>query len=193
VSVELIVIGASWGGLSALECVLGGLPEDFATPIAIAQHRAVDSGSGALSSALTRRAGRDVCEAGDKDAIERGKVYVAPADYHLLVEPEGFALSTEGVVHYARPSIDVLFDSAADVYAERLAAVVLTGANDDGAYGAMRVRRRGGATIAQDPATAERPEMPRAAIETGAIQQVLPLDEIGPALVALSHGDRTVA
>lgn len=193
VSVELIVIGASWGGLSALESVLGGLPEDFATPIVIAQHRAVDSGAGMLSAALGRRAGRDVCEAGDKDPVDRGKVYVAPADYHLLVEPDGFALSTEGVVHYARPSIDVLFDSAADVYADRLAAVVLTGANDDGAYGAMRVRRRGGVTIAQDPATAERPEMPRAAIATGAIDQVLPLEEIGPALVALSHGDRTAA
>jgi two-component system, chemotaxis family, protein-glutamate methylesterase/glutaminase len=146
-----------------------------------------------LSGALARRARRDVCEAGDKDPIVRGKIYVAPADYHLLVEPDGFALSTEGVVHYARPSIDVLFDSAADVYGERLAAVVLTGANDDGAYGAMRVRRRGGVTIAQDLATAERPEMPRAAIETGAIEQVLPLEEIGPALVELSHGDRTAA
>jgi two-component system, chemotaxis family, protein-glutamate methylesterase/glutaminase len=192
-SCDLIVIGASWGGLSALECVLGALPDDFATPIAIAQHRAVDSGSGMLSSALGRRSGRDVREAGDKDAIEHGRVYVAPADYHLLVEPDGFALSTEGHVHYARPSIDVLFDSAADVYAERLAAVVLTGANDDGAYGAMRVRRRGGVTIAQDPATAERPEMPRAAIETGAVEQVLPLEEIGPALVELTHGDRTAA
>ena len=192
-SVELIVIGASWGGLSALEAVLGALPRDFSTPIAIAQHRAADSGSGALASALARRAGREVSEAGDKDAIEPGRVYVAPPDYHLLVDADGFALSTEGVVHYARPSIDVLFDSAADVYAERLVAVILTGANDDGAHGTMRVRRRGGMTIAQEPATAERPEMPTAAIATGAVKRVLPLEEIGPALVELAHGDRTAA
>jgi two-component system chemotaxis response regulator CheB len=193
VAYELIVIGASWGGLSALEQVLGRLPDGFATPVAIAQHRAVDSGSGALSSMLARRAGRDVREAGDKDAIERGRVYVAPPDYHLLVEPDGFALSTEGLVHYARPSIDVLFDSAADVYAERLVAVVLTGANDDGAYGTMRVRRRGGLTIAQDPASAERSEMPTAAIATGAVQHVVPLDEIAPLLGDLTSADRTAA
>jgi two-component system chemotaxis response regulator CheB len=193
VGYELIVIGASWGGLSALEQVLGGLPDGFATPIAIAQHRAVDSGSGALSWMLGRRVGRDVCEAGDKDPIEPGRVYVAPPDYHLLVEPDGFALSTEGVVHHARPSIDVLFDSAADVYAERLVAVILTGANDDGAHGTMRVRRRGGMTIAQEPASAERPEMPVAAIATGAVRQVVPLDEIAPLMVELTSGDRTAA
>ena len=190
---ELVVIGASWGGLTALEEVLGGLPDGFATPIAIAQHRAVDSGSGALSSMLGRRVGRDVFEAGDKDPIEAGRVYVAPPDYHLLVEPYGFALSTEGHVHYARPSLDVLFDSAADVYADRLVSVVLTGANDDGAYGTMRVRRRGGMTIAQDPAGAERPEMPAAAIATGAVRQVVPLEEIAPLLVELASGDRTAA
>jgi len=192
-SLELIVIGASWGGLGALERVLGGLPDDFATPIAIAQHRAIDSGSGALSEMLSRRSGRTVREAADKDEIKPGCVYVAPPDYHLLVEADGFALSTEGQVHHARPSIDVLFDSAADVYAERLAGVILTGANDDGAYGLMRVRRRGGVTIAQDPATAERAEMPRAAIVTGAVEHVLPLEEIAPMLVSLTSADRTPA
>jgi len=193
VRTELIVIGASWGGLGALEIVLGALPEDFSTPIAVAQHRAIDSGSGALSEMLSRRVAREVREAGDKERIQAGHVYVAPPDYHLLVEPDGFALSTEGMVHYARPSIDVLFDSAADVYAERLAGVILTGANDDGAYGLMRVRRRGGVTIAQDPATAERHEMPAAAIATGAVQHVVPLDEIALLLVSLSAGDRTAA
>jgi two-component system chemotaxis response regulator CheB len=183
----LIVIGSSWGGLVALETILGSLPADFRTPIAIAQHRAVDSGSGALSELLAHRSHHDVCEPGDKDPIEPGRIYVAPADYHLLVEPEGFALSTEAAVHYSRPSIDVLFDSAADVYADRLVSAVLTGANDDGSYGTMRVRRRGGTTIAQDPATAERPEMPRAAIATGAVEHVLPLDEIAPMLVSLER------
>jgi two-component system chemotaxis response regulator CheB len=190
---ELIVMGASWGGLSALETVLRALPRDFRTPVAIAQHRAVDSGTGALAAMIGRNSGRPACEPGDKDPIEPGRVYVAPPDYHLLVEPEGFALSTEGAVHYSRPSIDVLFDSAADVYGDRLAAVVLTGANDDGAYGVQRVRRRGGITIAQDPATAERSEMPAAAIATGAVQHVFPLDAIGPFLVDAAAGARDAA
>jgi two-component system chemotaxis response regulator CheB len=191
--IELIVMGASWGGLEALDTVLGALPRDFRTPIAIAQHRAPDSGSGALPEMLGTHSGRKVCEAGDKDPIAGGCVYVAPADYHLLVEPEGFALSTEGAVHYSRPSIDVLFDSAADVYAERLAAVIMTGANDDGAYGIKRVRRRGGLTIAQDPDTAARPDMPRAAIATGAVEKVLPLEEIAPFLQRSVTGERHAA
>jgi two-component system chemotaxis response regulator CheB len=190
---ELIVIGSSWGGLEAIEVVLSALPAGFATPIALAQHRAVDSGSGALAEMLTIRSGREVRDAGDKDPIEKGRVYVAPPDYHLLVEPDGFALSTEAAVHHSRPSIDVLFDSAADVYAERLIGVILTGANDDGAYGLMRVRRRGGLTVAQDPATAARPEMPAAAIATGAVQDVLPLEEIGPYLGQMTQEERATA
>jgi two-component system chemotaxis response regulator CheB len=194
VGYDLIVIGSSWGGLSALERIIGALPRDFRTPIAIAQHRAVDSGSGALSAMLAAHSGReDLCEAGDKDAIEPGHIYIAPPDYHLLVEPDGFALSTEAAVRYSRPSIDVLFDSAADTYAERLIGVILTGANDDGAYGMMRIRRRGGLTIAQDPATAERPEMPAAAIVTGAVQHVVALDEIAAMLEELTTGDRSAA
>jgi two-component system, chemotaxis family, protein-glutamate methylesterase/glutaminase len=179
---ELVAMGASWGGLHAVETVLDGLPDGFTTPIAIAQHRAVDSGSGALAHVLSLRSGLDVKEVGDKDAIEPGGVYLAPADYHLLVEPTGFALSTEAVVQHSRPSIDVLLDSAADTYGGRLIAVILTGANDDGAYGIRRVKRRGGVTIAQDPSTAARREMPEAAIATGAVDHVLPLEDIGPRL-----------
>jgi two-component system, chemotaxis family, protein-glutamate methylesterase/glutaminase len=179
---DLIVIGSSWGGLAALEQLIGGLPPDFQTPIVIAQHRAPDPSSTALQDMLTARSHHVVCEPSDKDPIELGCIYVAPADYHLLVEPDGFALSTEGAVRYSRPSIDVLFESAADVYGERLIGIVLTGANDDGAHGLMRIRRRGGVTIAQEPATAQRPEMPAAAIATGAVQHVLPLDEIAQLL-----------
>jgi two-component system chemotaxis response regulator CheB len=109
-------------------------------------------------------------------------VYLAPPDYHLLVEPSGFALSTEATGRHSRPSIDVLFDSAADTYGARMIGVILTGANDDGAYGIMRVKRRGGVTIAQDPSTSVRPEMPAAAIVTGAVEHVLPLEDIGPKL-----------
>ena len=193
-SYELIVIGASWGGLHALEVLLSGLPRDFETPIAIAQHRAVDSGSGALSAMLGHHARReDICEPGDKDPIEPGAVYVAPPDYHLLVEPGSFALSTDAAVQYSRPSIDVLFDSAADAYSDRLVAVILTGANEDGAYGIQRVRRRGGLTIAQDPGTAERREMPDAAIATGDVEHVVALDEIAPLLARVAAGDRRVA
>jgi two-component system chemotaxis response regulator CheB len=182
----LICIGASWGGLRATESVLGALPDSFPTPIAIAQHRAVDSGSGALSRMLSLRSGLDVCEAGDKDPIEPGRVYVAPPDYHLLVEDDWFALSTDVMVQHSRPSIDVLFDSAADVYGDRLIGVVLTGANADGAEGLVRVKRRGGVTIVQDPETAERREMPEAAIATGAADHVLALEAIGPKLMELA-------
>jgi two-component system chemotaxis response regulator CheB len=185
-SYELVTIGASWGGLTAIETLLGGLPETFPTPIAIAQHRAVDSGSGALSRMLALRSGLDVCEAGDKDPIEPGRVYVAPPDYHLLVEEDGFALSTDQMVHHSRPSIDVLFDSAADTFADRLVGVILTGANADGAYGLTRVKRRGGLTIVQDPETAEKRDMPEAAIATGAADHVLPLERIAPKLVELA-------
>jgi two-component system, chemotaxis family, protein-glutamate methylesterase/glutaminase len=182
VTYAFVAMGASWGGLHAIEAVLGGLPDGFTTPIAIAQHRAVDSGSGALGRMLSLRSGVEVREAGDKDVIEPGGVYIAPPDYHMLVEPTGIALSTEAVVQHSRPSIDVLFDSAADTYGDRLIAVVLTGANEDGAYGVKRVKRRGGVTIAQDPVTAARREMPEAAIRTGAIDHVVPLEEIGAKL-----------
>jgi two-component system chemotaxis response regulator CheB len=182
VTYDIVAMGASWGGLHAVETVLGGLPDGFRTPIAIAQHRAVDSASGALARLLSLRSGLEVREVGDKDAIEPGGVYLAPPDYHLLVESGGFALSIEEHVQHSRPSIDVLFDSAADTYGERVIGVVLTGANEDGAYGVRRIRRRGGVTIAQDPATAERGYMPAAAIATGAVDHVLPLEQIGPKL-----------
>jgi two-component system, chemotaxis family, protein-glutamate methylesterase/glutaminase len=183
---ELLAIGASWGGLHALETVLGGLPDGFETPVAIAQHRAVDSGSGALSRLLSLRSGLDVREAGDKDRIEPGHVYLAPPDYHLLVEPDGFALSTDELVQHSRPSIDVLFESAADTFAEGVIAVILTGANADGARGLERVKRRGGVTIVQDPATAAKRAMPDAAIATGAADHVVPLEGIAPLLVELA-------
>lgn len=183
---DLIAIGASWGGLDALGRVLGDLPPGFPTPIVIAQHRAADSGSGALGRLLSVRSGLSVSEAEDKDPIEPGRVYVAPPDYHLLVEPDGLALSTEAHVRYSRPSIDVLLDSAADTHRERLIGVILTGANDDGARGLERVKRRGGATIVQDPDTAEKRTMPDAAIATGAADHVVPLEAVAPLLAELT-------
>jgi two-component system chemotaxis response regulator CheB len=185
-SYELVTIGASWGGLHAIETVLSGLPDGFPMPIAIAQHRSVDSSSGALSRMLSLRSALHVREAGDKDPLEPGSVYIAPSDYHLLVEPDGFALSVEGMVQHSRPSIDVLFDSAADTYGPRLIGVILTGANSDGAYGLSRVKRRGGLTIVQDPETAEKRDMPDAAIATGAVDEVLPLERIAPRILELA-------
>ena len=183
---DVVAIGSSWGGLAALERILGQLPPTFAAGIVIAQHRGPDVGvRGALVSYLSNHSALPVCEAGDKEAVERGRVHVAPSDYHLLVESDGFSLSTDEAVHYSRPSIDVLFESVADVYRERAIGVVLTGANDDGADGVAHMRRRGGCTIAQDPATAERPEMPKAAIATGAVQRIVPLDDIPGVLAEL--------
>lgn len=183
---DLIAIGASWGGLRAIECLLTGLPSEFSTPIVIAQHRAAASGSGALARMLSLRSGLDVREAGDKEPIARGHVYLAPPDYHLLVEPDGFALSTDEHVQFSRPSIDVLFDSAADTYGDRLIGVILTGANEDGAYGLLRVKRRSGVTIVQHPDTAEKCTMPAAAIATGAADHVVALERIAPLLTDLA-------
>ena len=180
---ELIAIGASWGGLSATQQILSGLPADFPPAIVLAQHRAADSRRGGLVSVLSARSPLPVCEAGDKDGIQGGRVYVAPPDYHLLVEPDGFALSIDEPVGFSRPSIDVLMESAADAYGSRMIGVILTGASADGAAGLELVRRRGGLTIVQDPATAERSEMPAAAIATGAAERVVPLAGIAPLLM----------
>ena len=113
-SYELVVMGASWGGLAALERVLGGLPSDFPTPIAIAQHRSADGSSRGLARLLGAHTQLPVIDVEDKQPIEPGNVYLAPPGYHLYVEPDGFALSVDDAVLYSRPSIDVLFESAAD-------------------------------------------------------------------------------
>ena len=186
---ELVTIGSSWGGVEALERLLTTLPAEFPAPVVIAQHRGADSGDGMLASLLRRGSRLLVADAEDKDRLEPGRVYVAPPDYHLLVERGSLALSVEPPVAFSRPSIDILFETAADAYAERLVAVVLTGANDDGAAGLLRVKERGGFAIVQDPATAEQPAMPAAAVATGAVDRVLPLEEIGPCLVDLCRTD----
>ena len=135
---------------------------------------------------LSVRSRREVCEAGDKEPIEPGRVYLAPPDYHLLVEPDGFALSIDVQVQHSRPSIDVLLESAADVYGDRMIGVILTGANADGAEGLRRVKRRGGVTIVQDPETAEKRTMPDAAIATGAADHVVPLEQVASKLMELA-------
>ena len=175
---ELIAIGASWGGLHAVGEVLAGLPDTFTPAVVVAQHRGKDSVPGALTEALGRRTGLPVCEPDDKEAIEPGHVYVAPPDYHLLVEPGHFELSVDAPVTYSRPSIDVLLESVADSYGDRAVGVVLTGASSDGAAGLLRLRAAGALTIVQDPDEAERSEMPRAAVEAGAAVRVCRLADV---------------
>ncbi|MGV0027532.1 chemotaxis protein CheB [Phormidesmis priestleyi] len=180
----LVVIGTSLGGLSALKKVIPEIPESFTVPIAIVQHRHHDSDH-SLSQLLQRYSSLPICDVEDKEEILPGQIYIAPADYHLLIEPGHFALSTDEPVSFARPSIDVLFESAAEVYRHRVIGVLLTGANQDGAQGLATIKVQGGFTIVQDPATAESPIMPESAIATTLIDQVLPLSKIAACLVNL--------
>ena len=183
---ELVIVGGSWGGAKAVADLLSALPESFSTPVVIALHRSPNGvDESMIVKSLQRHTSMEVCEPDDKTVINRGHVYVAPADYHLMVEGGELVLSVDPPVRFSRPSIDVLFESAADAYGERLIAVLLTGANDDGSRGIVAVNVRGGRTFVQDPATAERTEMPTAAIATGAVDRVLPIRAIAAALGAL--------
>jgi two-component system chemotaxis response regulator CheB len=182
---DLVVVGASWGGLDALRVLLGGLPADLDAAVVVAQHRGPESHPTAFRDLLRSAAQLSVCEADDKDDLKRGTVFLAPPDYHSLIDGDHVSLSVDERVSYSRPSIDVLFESAADTVREGCVGVVLTGANDDGARGLRSIFDHGGAAIVQDPATAERAEMPRAAIAAVPDATVLPLDQIAPALVEL--------
>lgn len=181
---EIVVVGMSLGGLRALEVLLAGLPKSFPVPVAVVQHRHKDSDD-MLSRSLQPHSALPLKDAEDKEVIVPGRVYFAPADYHLLVEAGSFALSTEAPVSYARPSIDVLFESAADAYRERVIGVILTGANHDGAQGLAKIKAHGGLTVVQEPATAESRTMPDAAIAAVAIDWIMPLLDIAPFLVNL--------
>jgi two-component system chemotaxis response regulator CheB len=184
---ELVVIGASAGGLQAIAQLLAALPERFALPIAVAQHRSAQPGDTDLPATWQRDTTLTVCEAEDKAAIVPGTVYVAPADYHLLVETRGqFALSTDAPVLWARPSIDVLFQSASEAYRENVIGVLLTGASHDGSQGLSAIRRRGGCALVQKPSTAECDVMPKAAIAATPVNHVLELGELGRVLGALA-------
>jgi two-component system chemotaxis response regulator CheB len=180
---ELVVVGVSAGGLDALRTLVSGLPDDFGLSIAIVQHRAKDSQ--ALCSLLQDCCSLKVYEVEDKQGIDGGAVYLAPPDYHLLIERGHFALSTEAPVVFSRPSIDVMFESAAEAYGQRVVGVVLTGANTDGAKGLRRIVDRGGRAVVQDPQSAEVRIMPEAAVREVPAACVLPLAEIAAFLVEL--------
>lgn len=181
---EIVTIGCSMGGMLALQTIFEVLPDDFPLPIAVVQHRYRTSNEG-LPQFLRRHSGLKVVDTMDKEWIKPGTVYLAPANYHLLVERGELSLSVDERVEFSRPSIDVLFESAADAYGRGVIGVILTGANSDGAHGAAKIKQRGGFVIVQDPATAESPIMPKAAIEATRVDRILPLDRIGPFLVEL--------
>lgn len=183
---HVIVIGTSYGGLTALQTLLPALPENFRAPVVIVQHRSREQGSG-LRTFLQKRTMLPLREPEDKEALLPGHIYLAPRDYHLLLDATGFALSTEAPVEYARPSIDVLFECAADAYREKVIGVILTGANADGARGLARIKELGGTCIVENPSTAESPAMPEAALAATAVDRILPLAEIAPVLVELCH------
>jgi two-component system chemotaxis response regulator CheB len=188
---ELIVVGASWGGLHALGALLKGLGSQTSAAVVIAQHRSPTSGD-ELAKLLRLHTELPVRDAEDKDPVVPGTVLLAPQDYHLLIESGGtLALSTEEHIKFARPSIDVLFESAAEAYGEKCVGVVLTGANEDGAAGLARIKELGGVAIVQDPSSAVREEMPVAAIGATNVDIVLPLEEIGPFLRGLLLETRT--
>jgi two-component system chemotaxis response regulator CheB len=174
---SLVVVGTSLGGFAALKVLLAGLPGRFSFPVLIVQHRG-KRGSEKMAELLAGESALPVSEPEDKEALVAGHVYVAPADYHLLVEPGWVALSTEGPVSHARPSVDVLFESAADAYGPGVVGVVLTGLNRDGASGCARIKRRGGLVLVQDPKTAESDQMPSAAIAAAAVDRISTLNEL---------------
>ena len=183
---EIVVIGASYGGLSALQTLLPELAPGFPLPVVVVQHRRKEADDG-LCEYLRRRSPLPLIEPNDKEKVEPGRVYLAPRDYHLLIEKSIFALSTESPVGFARPSIDVLFESAADVYRDRIIGVILTGANRDGARGLAKIKAFGGLAIVQDPESAESRAMPEAAIMATTVDRVLPLAGIAPFLNELCH------
>lgn len=187
---QLVAIGTSLGGLNALIELLKHLPQSLPVPIVVVQHRSAAPDSG-LAALLQEHTALTVEEAEDKQSMSSGTVYLAPADYHLLVEERGLlALSVDAPVRSARPSIDVLFQTAADAYGPEVVGVLLTGASADGADGLAAIKARGGRAIVQDPATAECATMPAAGLSATMVDYVLPLEAIGGHLVSLVEGTR---
>lgn len=180
---EALVIGASWGGVEALTELVTALPASFPLAVVIVQHQHPHSRD-ALARILARVGKLPVNDVEDKDTLRQGHIYLAPANYHLLVERDGcFSLSLEPPVQFCRPALDVTFSSMAEVLGARCMGLVLTGANEDGAEGIRKIKQAGGYTMAQDPRTAIAPSMPAAAIATGCVDKILRLGEIVPHLL----------
>lgn len=183
-SYELIMIGTSLGGLEAVRRIFEKLPDDFYVPIVLIQHREKDSDD-TLQILIESYSNLIVIEPNEKDKIERGKIYIAPPNYHLLIEEDHFAFTLDEPVHHARPSIDVSFESAAEYFGKKVIGIILTGMNSDGANGLKKIKQAGGFTIVQDPLEAEAPAMPNAAIRKSKPDKILQLEEISDFLVEL--------
>jgi two-component system chemotaxis response regulator CheB len=182
---DLVAIASSAGGLRALTAVLSGLPSDFPASIAVVQH--LDPRHRSLMADILNRHSRlPIKQAEDGDRVQPGSVFIAPPDRHLLVNADGrLSLSRAELVHFVRPSADLLFESVAASFKDRAIAVMLTGTGSDGATGVEAIKKMGGTVIAQDEGTSEFFGMPGAAIQTGVVDFVLPLKDIGPALTKL--------
>jgi len=182
---QAVVIGVSAGGFKALHTILPMFPRDFLPPVFVVQHRMATEDDYFVES-LNSKCHLTVKEAEDKEKIKFGNVYIAPGDYHLLIEKNRFlSLSVDEPVCFSRPSIDVLFETAASAFGACLIGVILTGANSDGSEGIKVIKNKKGLTIAQDPDTAEVNLMPQSAIKTGCIDYILPLEDIPPFIADL--------
>jgi len=185
---DVVAVAASAGGLKAISTILSGLPEDFPVSIVVVQHLDPKHTS-QMAEILARHTSLRVNEARSGERLERSKVYIAKPDRHLLVNPDRtLSLSFTELVHFVRPSADLLFESVAVVYKDRAIAVVLTGAGKDGSNGVQSIDKMGGIVIAQE--TAEFPGMPDSAIQTGVVDYMLPLEKIAPVLICLVKGDK---
>lgn len=184
---EAVVIGVSSGGVHALNTVLPALPAEFQLPVMVVQHLSPKTAS-ELPSSLDARCRINVKHVEDKERLEPGVVYIAPSDYHVLVEPDrSLALSVDEPVNCSRPAIDVLFESAADAFGSKLIGVILTGASSDGSLGLKCIKQSGGYALVEDPESAAAATMPRAALEATEVDRVAPIDEIAMALIRLAE------
>src|SRR5215475_1501876 len=180
---ELVAIGASAGGLPSLSQLFMGLDSDF-PPIVVVQHLDPRHKS-QLAEVLIRKTRKNVKEAEDGEPIVRNTIYIGPPDEHLLVAQGRIQLAHSRLIRFSRPSIDIMFGSVAAIYGEHAIGVILSGSNRDGADGIAAIRRSGGITLAQDPSTAEYRVMPQAAIDTGCVDLIVPLDKMGSVLSRL--------
>jgi two-component system chemotaxis response regulator CheB len=189
-STELVAIGASSGGLDGIGTLLAALPRDFPAAVAVVLHMPPGNG-GLLSGLFAARCALPVKEVEDKEFIVPGTVYIAAPDYHMLVEPDrSFSLSQDDPVHFSRPSIDVLLESAAIAYRERLLGIVLAGGSPDGAAGLMRVRALGGQAWMQEPGNADAPPMPASAIAHAGADRIIDMGTLARALAGMGKDPR---
>ncbi len=184
--IAITVIGASWGGLAALTQLVSALPKTFPVPLAVVQHRSKNADN-LLAALLQDVTDLRVVDVEDKEPLEAGNVYIAPANYHMMVEKGFLSLTTDPMVRFSRPSIDVTFMSAADAYPGSTLGVVLTGANDDGSRGLAHIVARGGSGIIQEPESAESPTMPAAARRAVPQAEVIPLEKIPARLLEITR------